>query len=176
MDHPVTGQDAVQLASKAVRSSVPLLTLLAGILIGTTPIGIPGLARVAPFYALAGVYFWTLHRPRLVPRVAVFGVGLVQDGALGAPLGLSSAVLLLAQAFVLGQRLFLARKSFWVSWLGLAVTALSTCAAAWLMACLYETAILPVAPVLVQIAATILAYPAIAGLLAALQHRVLAIP
>ena len=111
----MTGQDAVKLAFKALRGSVPVLTLLVGTVIGAVPLGIPALNFVAPFYALAGVYFWTLHRPRLVPRVAVFGIGLIQDGVTGTPLGLSSAVLLLAQSFVLGQRMFLARKSFWIS-------------------------------------------------------------
>jgi rod shape-determining protein MreD len=172
----MTGQDADHHFSKTVRGSVPVLTLLVGTVLGAVPLGIPALAFVAPFYALAGVYFWTLHRPRLVPRVAVFGVGLIQDGVTGAPLGLSSAVLLLAQSFVLGQRMVLARKSFWISWLGLALTAFSACAAAWLIASLYETALLPIGPVVLQAATTVLVYPAIAAVLAALQHRALAIP
>ena len=166
-------QEALQLLSKGLRGSVPVATLLVGILVGATPLGIPGLASVAPFYTLAGVYFWTLHRPRLVPRSAIFVVGLVQDAVLGAPLGLSSAVLLLAQAFVLAQRLFLARKSFWMTWLGLGVTAAGSCAAGWLIACIYETAFLPLGPVALQIAATILIYPALATLLASLQNRLL---
>lgn len=172
----MTAQDAVQLVSKGVRGAVPVMTLVICTIIGVVPLGIPALAAVAPFYALAGVYFWTLHRPRLVPRVAVFGIGLIQDGVTGAPIGLSSAVLLLAQSFVLGQRMFLARKSFWISWLGLALTAFSACAAAWVIASLYEQALLPLAPAVLQAAATVLVYPAVAAVLAALQHRALAIP
>lgn len=166
-------QEALQILSKALRGSVPVATLLVGILVGATPLGIPGLASVAPFYVLAGVYFWTLHRPLLVPRSAVFAVGLIQDAVLGAPLGLTSAVLLLAQAFVTAQRRFLARKSFWITWLGLGVTAAGACAAGWIIACAYEVEILPLAPVFLQIGATILVYPALATMMASLQNRLL---
>lgn len=169
-------QEGLQMGGKAIRSSVPLATLLFGVLLGATPLGIPGLARVAPFYALAILYFWTLHRPNLVPRLLVFGVGLVQDATLGTPLGLSVVALLLAQAFALEQRMFLARKSFWISWLGLGVTACGACAAGWLIASIYEATLLPLAPALLQAVVTILIYPALASLLAKLQSRVLTVP
>lgn len=160
----------VEAPWRAARGLVPVATLLLGVLLAAVPYGAPGLPAVMPALGLCGVYFWTLHRPRLVPSGAVFLIGLFQDALLGGPLGLSALTLLLVQAFIANQRRFLHDKSFALTWFGFAIAAPGAFALAWLVACVYFLTPLPLGPVAVQAGMTIGFYPVVAWLLAHL-HR-----
>lgn len=160
-----------EAGQRAARGLVPVATVLLGVLLGAIPYGVPGLPAIMPALGLAGVYFWTLHRPHLVPSGAVFLIGLFQDALLGGPLGLSALTLLLVQGFIANQRRFLHDKSFALTWFGFAIAAPGAFALAWLIACLYFLTLLPLGPVAVQASMTIGFYPVVAWLLAHLHRR-----
>src|SRR5262249_6990280 len=88
-----------------------LLTFLL-LLASAVPLPVPAYAAVAPSFLAMAVYFWTLHRPNLMPSSAVFVLGLLQDLISGAPVGASAIVLLALRFAVLSQRRVLAGGSF----------------------------------------------------------------
>ena len=82
---------------------------------------------MAPALPLIAVFYWTLYRPDLMPPVAAFVIGLLQDILGGLPLGVSACVLVGVHAAVNTQRRFFIGKSFAVVWLGFALV--SACGA-----------------------------------------------
>ncbi len=83
------------VADSVARHLIPLLLAIGFVVLGTLPYQIPLLGPVFPAMTLVVVYFWSIYRPELLPAAAVFLVGFFQDVLSGAPLGLSSFVLLL---------------------------------------------------------------------------------
>src|SRR5882757_800049 len=79
----------------SVARFVPTATILILALLSVLPLRFPDYAAVAPLLALAGIYYWTIYRPNLLPPAAVFLCGLVLDLLSGAPLGVAALVFLL---------------------------------------------------------------------------------
>src|SRR5258708_2092944 len=92
--------------------SIPTLTTIILLTASVLPLHVPDYAAVAPLLALAGVYYWTIYRPELLPPFAVFIVGLVFDLLSGAPLGVTPLLLLLARTLVLSQRRYFVNRLF----------------------------------------------------------------
>src|SRR3546814_12062803 len=61
------------------RRLTPFLSTVVLVIVGLMPMHIPGYSAVSPSLTLIAVYYWALHRPDLMPAVAVFAVGLLQD-------------------------------------------------------------------------------------------------
>lgn len=142
-----------------LRGLVPAATLVVTVVLAVLPLGIPGLHAVTPFLALAAVYFWSIYRPELLPVWAAFLVGLLQDLLTGSPLGLTALVLVLVRALAVSQRRTLLGQSFGVEWAGFLMIAAGAGAAGWLLACIYDSAVLPAAPFAVQWLLTTALYP-----------------
>src|SRR5438067_11739485 len=84
----------------------PTVTILALALLSVLPLRFPDYAAVAPLLALAGLYYWTIYRPDLLPPVAIFLCGLVLALLSGAPLGVAALVFLLTRAVSTPHRRF----------------------------------------------------------------------
>lgn len=97
---------------------LPIATTLLGMLLSLQPIHIPGYAAVTPAFALIAAYHWTIYRPDLLPAMALFIIGTVQDLLSGGPLGVTAIVLLLAYAVVLRSRGYLVNRPFAFVWAG----------------------------------------------------------
>src|SRR3989442_15724675 len=82
---------------------VPATTVVVLLVATVLPLRVPDYAAVVPLLTLAGVYYWTVYRPELLPPSVVFLCGLVLDLLSGAPLGVSPLLLLLARSLVLSQ-------------------------------------------------------------------------
>lgn len=67
------------------RELMPFALTLGLILVGAIPFYVPGLQSVAPSLPFIAVFYWTLHRPDLMPAAAAFLIGLFQDVLSGAP-------------------------------------------------------------------------------------------
>lgn len=159
------------LIRRWLRNLVPVATTFAFVLVGQLSLPIPLLSDVAPAFALISLYYWAVFRPDLMPYVAVFGLGIVQDAVAGAPLGMYALVYLLVQALVLNQRRFIVGKPFWVFWSAFALIAPVAAIAAWLLASVSRGTFLPPATAFVALVMTVVLFPAVAWLLVHTQRR-----
>jgi len=143
----------------AARHAAPGAITLFVVLLGVVPLGMPFYGPIAPVLVLMPVYYWTVHRPDLVPFWLVFLAGAVHGVLTGAPLGLHAAVLLLCQALVMAQRRFLVGKSFFVLWWGFLTVAVIATTLEWLFFGLFLTAPMPPEPVAFRALLTTALFP-----------------
>jgi rod shape-determining protein MreD len=147
------------------RNLVPLLLTVALLLAGILPLHITLLQSIAPLLPLIAVFYWTLYRPDLMPAVAVFAIGLLQDILVGLPIGVSGCVLVCVHAAVNTQRRFFAGKSFAVLWVGFAVVASAALILGWLLTCVYYATLVTPDRLIFQILITIGCFPIFCRLL-----------
>lgn len=153
------------------RNLVPVATTFLFVLVGQLPLPFPFLSDVAPAFALMSLYYWVVFRPDLMPYVATFGLGIVQDAVAGAPIGLYALVFLLVQAVVLNQRRFVIGKPFWVFWAAFTLVAPIAAFTAWVLASVTRGALLAPGATFVALTMTVILFPAIAWLLVHAQRR-----
>jgi len=144
---------------RGIRGLTPFVTTLALVLLGTLPLPLPGFTTVMPWLTLMAVYYWSIYRPDLLPLVATFLLGLVQDSLSGTPLGLNVSVLLVVQGVVVSQRRFFHGKSFMVVWSGFAVLASGAVALNWVLAMAFYAALASPTPALFQLVLTVALFP-----------------
>ena len=118
MRPPVT-----EYLDSVARQCVPFGITLFLVVASAVAVPIQQYGAVASAAALMSIYYWTVYRDNLMPAVAVFTIGLLQDILGGTPLGLSALVLLLGYALIRSQQRFLQGKSFIVHWAGVVVFA-----------------------------------------------------
>src|ERR1700749_5140385 len=116
------------------RWGLVLIGLVALVLLRSTPLPIPHLCEVRPFFMLMVIYYWTILRPP--PPLAVFMLGLLLDFLSYYPLGMNALTLVLAQALTSYNRKFLLGQSFLVTWAGFALVAVGAGFLQWLLFCL----------------------------------------
>ena len=85
------------------RRLFPFALTLALLLASLVPVPLPAYSSVTPSFMVMAIYFWSLHRPDLMPPSAVFAIGLLQDVLTGGVLGVSPIVLL-ALSFATGSQ------------------------------------------------------------------------
>lgn len=157
----------------AFRGLTPvLLTLLLAVL-AVVPLRIPQFAPVTPALTVIAVYYWSIYRPDLLPLVATFAVGVLQDALAGTPLGLTSLVLIVVQALVISQRRFFHGKTFLVEWWGFMLVAPGAILVSWVLASLYFGVLVTPRPLGFQLLLTVALYPCLAWLFAGAQQRLL---
>lgn len=156
-----------------INRMTPALTALLCVFASVTPAHLPALTTATPFFTLIAVYFWTLHRPELLPFPIVFVAGLLLDMLEGAPLGISSLLLLLAHGLVLSQREHLMMRRFTVVWMGFLIVAAAAEALEWGVVSLFYGMLLDVRAFLFQGALTVAVYPVVSYLLARVQQMLL---
>jgi len=145
-----------------LRSLTPALLTVVLVLATGLPLGLPGLPTVMPWLALMAVFYWTLHRPDLLPAGAVFLLGLLQDAISGTALGFHAALLLAVHWVVLTQRWVFYRKSFNVVWWGFSLVASGAAVAAWVLGSVLAWKPIDPRLMLVQLALTVALYPPVA--------------
>lgn len=143
-----------------LRTMVPFGTLLLAVALAGVPYGIPFFGPVTPFFALIAIFYWSIHRPEQIPAVAIFGIGVLQDLITGGPPGSIALLLLLVHALAVSQQRILLGQSYLVEWAGFALVALGAAVVGWLLACVYNTALILPWQFLVQALLTVALYPA----------------
>lgn len=126
-----------------------------------------------PMVGLMFTFFWTLHRPLLVPFWAVFLLGLIEDIISVGPLGLTSILLLIVVAALHDQRKFFLNRAFALSWAGFAILSVLAYVVTWLLTSFHEMSAMPPLPLLAQVATTVLVFPLFAWLFGYLDKRVI---
>ncbi|MGP1397051.1 MAG: rod shape-determining protein MreD [Inquilinaceae bacterium] len=153
-----------KLDETARRAAPGCVTFLL-VLLGAIPLQIPYYGAVAPSLTLASLYYWSVHRPDLMPVSVVFAIGLFQDILMGAPVGLHAFVYLLLRWLIIEQRRFLVGKSFHVLWIGFAMAGLTGLVLQWLATGLYYGALMPVLSPMVGLLLTLSLFPVLAWLI-----------
>ncbi len=157
----------------AVRGALPLLISLGLVLLSVVSLRIPDLALVMPSLAIIAVFYWSIHRPDLLPAPAAFLIGLMQDLLSGGPAGAMALVLLLVQGLVVSQRRVFLGGPFLVGFCGFAVVASGAACLSWLMVSAWSGTFLPPAPVAYQTVLTIALYPGFTWLFDHIHRNVL---
>jgi rod shape-determining protein MreD len=147
-----------------------LLMLLTG-----APLGIADQAALLPAVTLAGVYFWTLHRPAAMPPPVVFVIGLLFDLVGYLPIGVGVLSLLIVHGLALRWRGVLTHLGFLPAWLAFAGIAMGAALLGWALTTLLSVRVLPFGPALFQAALTAALYPALAIAFTG-AHRTIADP
>ncbi len=155
-----------------LRAITPVLLTFLLLVISRLPFGIEGLESAMPLLTLMAAYFWTIYRPNLMPSIALFLLGLLQDLVTGGPLGLMALVLLLVHWLVDAQRRVFLGKSFVVAWWGFGLVALGAEGVIWLLACIYYDDLLGVKPFAFQFMLTVAIYPCFAWLFSWVQRAI----
>ena len=130
-------------------------------------------APVVPHLGLLGVFVWATFQPRLMPPWLAFVIGGVSDILFGLPLGVNATLLPAVAVFV---RIVAARfgaHSHSFDWLLAAGVVIAFELLQWQLLAIAGIRG-PLAPLLVQAATTILAYPAVVLLFAQIQRRLAA--
>ena len=112
--HPLATPD------KPVANLLPIATMIAAALLSIEPLHIGGYAALSPVFTLMAAYHWTIHRPDLLPPLALFVIGTIQDLLSGALPGITAVMLLLARAIVLASRHNFVDRRFSFIWIGFA--------------------------------------------------------
>lgn len=159
-----------QRLDNVARRLVPLGLTLLLILFSVVPLHIPGYSTIVPMLALASVYYWAIHRPRLLPPVAVFAVGLAQDFLSGTPLGLHAVVLLLTYGAIVSQRRAFLGKSFLVVWWGFLIVAFTAVLVSWILVSILSGTLIETRAGVFQFLLTFALYPAMTALFARVQR------
>jgi len=161
--------------ARLVAALLPSLTAIFLVLLVNLPMSMTGRLFPAPVLALAGIYYWLLVRPDLMPPVVVFAIGLLEDVLSGGPPGLWAAGFLAAYALVDRQREILAGLSGAGAILGFAGAMLTAAATAYCLASAVYWSSESIAPVLLVSLITVAFYPVVALPLGWIQRRVVGV-
>lgn len=148
-----------------LRRLTPIASCFAMVLLGVVPHGLPHFPAVAPDLAMMTVFYWAIYRPDLLPKWAVFLVGLFQDLLTGALVGLNVAVLLIVHYVGLSQRRAFIGKPFVVAWFGFMVLSFGVGAFYWAALSAMSGTIVVAHAVLFQYLLTFAAFPLMSWLL-----------
>lgn len=155
------------------RGLTPFALTMLLIVLSLMPIRLVGFSSVSPWLLLIAVFFWTAHRPDLLPPWAVALLGLFADLASGAPVGVSSLTLLAAQWAVKTQRRHILPHSFIVQWVIFTAFAFLAELLFFLLHLFALEAMLDPRPALFQALMTIAFYPCVAWLFVQAQRAFL---
>jgi len=154
---------------------LPPATLFLAAVLSVLPLSIPGYIAVVPLFTLMPVYYWTIYRPDLLRPPIVFAGGVLFDLLTGAPLGVSSLTLLLAQMVMLSQRRFFVDRLFPFLWLGFTLLAALVIAFLWLVGGMLGGLVLDPRPATLQWVLSVACFPVMGYILMRLQRRLLTI-
>lgn len=141
------------------RSMFPVTATLLLILASMVPLRVPDLAPIIPSLSLIAVYYWSIHRPDLMPVWAVFAIGVTQDMLSGGMLGVASIVLLLVRHLVITQARFFTSASIVVIWSIFALVAPFAFFVMWFLTSLASATLVEYRPAVFQCLMTLAFYP-----------------
>jgi rod shape-determining protein MreD len=152
---------------------MPFFLTVALILLGAMPIAMPVDWPIAPAFGLMAVFYWSVYRPDLVPALAVFALGVLQDLISGGPLGLTAIIYLGTYGIVLNQRKIFLGKPFTMSWWGFMMVAIAASFVRWLLSSILAGRLLDIHRMVTELGATILLFPLAVWLFVATHRRIL---
>jgi len=158
-------------AGAIVAVITPFLCSLIAVALANMPVSILGGLVPPPLFALMPVYFWCLVRPDLMPPALAFAIGILEDLFSGGPPGVWAAAFVAAYAVVDRQRDTFAGLSGIGAILGFAAAMLVASITAYIIVSIYYGLLPPIAPLVVEIAVSVLFYVPAAIALGFLHRR-----
>jgi rod shape-determining protein MreD len=152
---------------------LPIATTSLAMIISIQPAYIPGYAAVTPAFTLMAVYHWTIYRPKLLPPLALFSVGVTQDLLTDAPLGVSALVMLLARTIVLRLRRYFINRPFPFVWAGFTMLTGGAMLFLWTVHCLLDWVVIDFRSTVFRAVLTISVFPAASFLLGRTQRALM---
>ena len=156
-----------------VRKMAPAAVTGLLVMIAMMHLPLPGFAELAPMLPMMAVYYWSLHRPELLPFWAVFLIGLMVDILTGGTLGFNALMLLLISAFMRPQRRYLFEKGFAVHWVVFMVVAAVFELLSWALMAAITHSFLSLGGPALRVMLAIALYPCLSWLFLRLDHAVL---
>ncbi len=150
---------------------LPLLCGLLGVFIANIPISLLGGAVPPPLLGLLPIYFWCLVRPDLMTPAAALTIGIAEDILSGGPPGVWSLAFVLTYAVVARQRDSFAGLSGLVAVVGFGAAASVACASAYFTIAALYGHFQPLAPILSELAMTVLFYVPTVYVFGIIHHR-----
>lgn len=150
----------------ALRRSLVFASALLALLVDLLPLPSAAPRAVAPLFALAVVYHWTVHRPDLFTPGSIFLLGVLRDLAGHLPLGLHASSFLLVPALMRRVPRGLLQRSLSLAWLLFLPVLVVVGLWRWLAAALVWMQPAPARPFLLEALLTWAFYPLVALLLA----------
>jgi rod shape-determining protein MreD len=155
----------------ALGASIPFLCAVVGVVTSNVPVSIFGAMVPPPMFGLMPVYFWCLVRPDLMPPFAVFIIGVLQDLLGGGPPGVWTLSFIGSYAIVDRERDSFAGLAGIGAILGFAAAMLIAGATAYAIISILYWHLPPVAPIVVEIAISVVFYIPIALVLGVIHRR-----
>jgi rod shape-determining protein MreD len=146
------------MGGRLLSSITPVALSIVGLLIASFPVSFLGGLVPAPLFVFMPLYFWAMVRPDLMTPFWAFALGVLQDLLSGGPPGIWAASFLAAYFLIDRQRDMLAGLSGIGAIAGFAVATLTACLSAYVIFALYHWHLPPPAPLLVELAMTVLFY------------------
>jgi rod shape-determining protein MreD len=137
---------------------VPILCGFVAVLISNLPLSVTNGLVPSPLLGLVPIYFWGLVRPDLMTPAAVFLIGILEDIMAGGPPGVWTLSFVITYAVIDRQRDAFAGLPGLAAVLGFATAALITCASAYFIIAAYYWHMPLVAPIVGELAMTVLFY------------------
>jgi rod shape-determining protein MreD len=154
------------------RGLIPFLLTLLLMLLMLSSTGIPGFVNVAPSMTVISVYFWSIHRPDLMPLYAVFLLGLIEDALAGGPFGIQAIVLVLVASIIGSQRHFFTFAPFGYIYSTFMLLIAGALGLNWLLNCLLAWQLWEFLPLMVKAAMCIVVFPPVFWLLSRIDDNV----
>jgi len=159
------------MGSRVFASVIPVTLALLGVVIANLPVSFLGGFVPAPLLGLMPIYFWGLVRPDLMPPFWAFAAGVLEDVLSGGPPGVWTVSFIVTFALIDRQRdAFAGLAGIWAI-LGFATAATLCCATAYTVEALLYWRIPPFAPVMSELAMSVIFYVLIATFFGFIQRR-----
>jgi rod shape-determining protein MreD len=161
--------------SHGVLSVLPLLMTGLAAVLENLSYGLSLGGDAAPSLTLIVVFFWVSRRPTLLPPILILLIGLWHDILIGAPIGLTSLLLLIVRAAIVEQNIIVFSQSFILGWIGFAALCTGVTLLEWMLVSWLQNEFLALSPFVVQVMLSIILYPVIAGICGWLDYVVFGI-
>ena len=129
---------------------------------------------VTPALPLIPLYYWSIHRPELLPPVLVFLLGLFHDFASGGAVGVWPVVYLITYAVTLAQRTEIEGLPMRFAWAAFAGVALLALLGGWFAYSIYMGKFVSILPMVLQVLTTALLFPILGWLLVFIEGEIAA--
>jgi rod shape-determining protein MreD len=154
-------------------SLLPVATTIFAMILSIQPVHIPGYTAVTPAFTLMAVYHWTIYRPDLLPVLAVFVIGTLQDLLAGGPPGVTALLLLFAYSIVLTHRRHFVNRPFPFVWAGFMLLSCGAMLFLWALHSLLAGEILDCRGAVFRGVLTVAAFPVASFLLGRTQRALM---
>lgn len=124
-----------------------------------------GALDMRPFFLMAGIFYWSIYRPGLLPFLWVFLLGIGYDAFIGSLFGLQALLFLIIRYVLMRQRTYLLGLNFTMIWLNYSVMIALYFFIEWLTLSLLSWHVMPMVGAVIKSGMSILTFPAIYCLL-----------